>query len=198
MKKLYTAALIVLCTVALLAGCARSPAVTFYRLTPVTQSETSVLVKPLPRVAIASVTLPELVDRPQLVVSEAGVRVTILETKRWAEPLKSALPRLLAENISRSVGTDRVAAYPQNAAKDAEYRLFVDIQRFETTGDAVTVDALWTIRGTKEAKPVNGRSRIVEPSASHEYDAIVAAYSRAVAILSKEIALSIHTAQTKE
>jgi uncharacterized protein len=188
----------VLCAAVLLAGCGRSPAVTFYRLTPAAQSEASLLIKPAPSVAIVSVTLPELVDRPQLVVSDAGARVVILESHRWAEPLKSALPRLLAENISRSIGTDRVAAYPQNAARDAEYRLFVDIQRFETTGEAVAVDALWTIRSTKEARLLHGRSKIVEPTGSHEYDALVAAYSRAVAALSKEIVLSIRTAQTKE
>lgn len=181
----------------LLGGCGRSPQTTFYTLTPLVAEATTPRV-PGPGIAIASVTLPELVDRPQLVVPDAGTRVAILETQRWAEPLKSALPRLLAENISRLMNSDRVSAYPQHAANSADYRLFVDIQRFEQAGSTVLVDALWEIRSAKGAKPVTGRSKLVEPVSSADYEAVVAGYSRAVAALSKEIAQSLRSLQTKE
>jgi uncharacterized lipoprotein YmbA len=183
---------------ALLAGCGRSPAVNFYRLAPVARSEASTLIPSAPTVAVVSVTLPELVNRPQLVLSDGGARVAILETERWAEPLKSAIPRVLAENIAGLIGSARVAAYPQSAANNADYRLFVDIQRFETTEHAVAVDAFWTIRSAQEGKPVAGHLKILEPFASQGYDLLVAAYSRALASLSREIALSLRAAQTKD
>jgi len=180
-----------------LAGCGRSPQTNFYTLTPLVSEATAPRLAG-PSIAIAAVTLPELVDRPQLVVPDAGTRVTILETHRWAEPLKSAIPRLLAENISRLLNSDRVAAYPQHAAINADYRLFVDIQRFELADSTVVVDALWEIRSAKGTKPLTGRSKLVEPVGSTEYEAVVAGYSRAVATLSKEIALSLRSLQTKE
>lgn len=183
----------------LLAGCGRSPQVNFYALTPLTASEASVLAKAAPTVAIASVSLPELVDRPQLVVSDEGAKISILESQRWAEPLKSGLARILAENLSRLLGSDLVSAYPQHAANEAEYRLFVDIQRFEATKNDVTVEALWSIRCVKDDTYSSARrSKVIEPIRGTEYEAVVTAYSRAVAALSKEIAQSIRTVQTKE
>ncbi len=186
-------------TALLLGGCGKSPQVQFYTLTPAVPSEASHLVKNVPSIAIAGVTLPELVDRPQLVVPDTGARVSILEASRWAEPLKSAIPRLLAENLSRSIGADRVAVYPQHAAYSVDYRIFVDIQRFEATGNAVVIDALWSIRNSvKEGKPVTGCSKISEPSGSTEVEAIVAAYSRALAAVSKDLARAVRALQTKE
>ncbi|WP_281184429.1 membrane integrity-associated transporter subunit PqiC [Trichlorobacter lovleyi] len=180
-----------------LAGCGRSPRTTFYTLTPLVAEMTTPRVTG-PSIAIASVTLPELVDRPQLVVPDAGTRVAILESHRWAEPLKSAIPRLLADNISRLMNSDRVSAYPQHAANSADYRLFVDLQRFELTGNAVVVDALWEIRSAKDTRPVTGRSKMVETIGSADYEAVVAGYSRAVAALSKEMVQSLRSLQTKE
>ncbi len=181
----------------ILAGCGRSPQTTFYTLTPLVAEMTTPRV-PGASIAIASVTLPELVDRPQLVVPDAGTRVAILESHRWAEPLKSAIPRLLADNISRLMNSDRVAAYPQHAANSADYRLFVDFQRFELTGNTVVVDALWEIRSAKGAQPLTGRSKMLETVGSADYEAVVAGYSRAVATLSKEMVQSLRSLQSKE
>ncbi len=181
------------------AGCGRSPQTTFYTLTPtVPVTELSKLSGAVPSVAIASVTLPELVDRPQLVVTESGSKVTILEASRWAEPLKSAVARSLAENISRLLGLDQVSYYPQHAAYNPDYRIFVDIQRFESTGATVRVEALWSIRGVKEGKPVRGHSKITEQAGATDYEAMVAGYSKAVAALSKDIAQAVRGLQTKK
>lgn len=180
-----------------LAGCGRSPQTTFYTLTPLV-TEASALGAAGPSITIARVTLPELIDRPQLVVPDAGARVAILESQRWAEPLKSAIPRLLAENISRLTGLERVSAYPQYAASNADYRLFVDIQRFEPTGSTVVFDALWEIRSAKGTSPLTGRSKTVEAVNPADYEAVVAGYSRAIATLSKEIVQSLRHLQTKE
>lgn len=143
--------------------------------------------------AVASVTVPDLVDRPQLVVRVDASRVDILEAHRWAEPLKSGIPRLLAENLSRLLGGARVSTYPQNAAIETDYRVLVDFQRFESTGDAVTVDALWTIRSSTEGAPKAGRMQIREPNNGGGYEAMVSAYNKALFAVSKDIAQAIRT-----
>ncbi len=195
MRRALAGMVVLLC----MAGCGRSPQVTYYALTAPVLSEVSVLIQPAaPSVAIMAVSLPELVDRPQLVLHDTGSKVLILEAHRWAEPLKQAIAQLLAENLSRTLGSDQVSAYPQHAALQADYRVFVDIKRFEATATAVALDVLWSIRGTQEAMPLTGRSRFTEPSGGAGYEALVAAYSRAVTALSKELAQAIRSAQPKE
>ena len=104
---------------------------TFYTLSAMSPEAASPAAS-LRAVAVGPVTLPELVDRPQLVIRVAADRVDIVETERWAEPLKSEIPRLLAENLARLLRPARVSTIDQSESRDAEYRVLVDIQRFES------------------------------------------------------------------
>jgi uncharacterized lipoprotein YmbA len=177
-----------------MAGCSRSPRANFYILEPTAKAEIVVPARNAPTVAVAAVTLPEMVDRPQLVVRVDGSRVDILEMHRWAEPLKSGITRLLAENLSRLLGLDQVLTYPQNAASEADYQIFVDIRRFESTADSVTVDSLWTIRrSSTQGSRKTGRSQAHEPRGGEGYEALVSAYSRALAAVCNDIARAIRT-----
>ncbi|MGH7185632.1 MAG: PqiC family protein [Pseudomonadota bacterium] len=56
-------------------------------------------------VAIAPVSVPEGVDRPQMVVRAGTNRVELSELHRWAEPLKSEIPRVLAVHLRRALAT---------------------------------------------------------------------------------------------
>jgi len=74
--------------VVVLAGCSRSPRASFYVLEPTAKAGDHLPAQNAPTVRVAAITLPEMVDRPQLVVRGEGSRVNILEMHRWAEPLK--------------------------------------------------------------------------------------------------------------
>lgn len=171
-----------------IAGCSRSPHTTFYKLTPVEAEVTTADRATSPTVAIASVTLPEMVDRPQLVLPDSGVKVQLLETHRWAEPLKTAIPRILADNLSRRIGSDKVSFHPQYASGKANYRIFVDLQQFEATQGAVVLDALWTIKAAEGGPAVTRRSRQVVQIAGTGYEAMVAAYSKTLGLFAEEMA----------
>jgi hypothetical protein len=146
----------------------------------------------VPAVAVGPVTLPEVVDRPQLVVRVSANRVEILESHRWAEPLKSEIPRLIAENLGRLLGSSRVSSYLQHAGVDADYRVLVDIQRFESSpGEAVTVEAVWSLRRAAGGAPKTGRSLVREPVNAVGYDPLVAAYGRALLAVSRDLAEAI-------
>jgi uncharacterized lipoprotein YmbA len=177
---------------ALAAGCSRSPRVTFYTLEPAAQIDTTATVTTIPAVVVGPVTLPEVVDRPQLVLRVAANRVDIMEEHRWAEPLKSEIPRLIAENLGRLLGSRRVSSYLQHAGADAEYRVLVDIQRFESSpGEAVTVEAVWSLRRVGGGAPKTGHSLVHEPVAAAGYDPLVAAYSRALLAVSTDLSRAI-------
>lgn len=175
-----------------MASCAASPSARFYTLAPLPATG----VAPQQHaasysVSVSHISLPEFMDRPQLVLTLDANRVQLLENHRWAEPLKTAIPRILAENLSRMLGTDRVSWHPQSAAYRADYRVLADFQRFEASSDQVIVDTLWTVRsgGTEPAK--TGRSRIRERIDGAGYEAVAAAYSRALAAVGAEIAAAI-------
>lgn len=177
---------------ALLAGCSRSPRVAFYTLNATAAPEA--VTQALEAVVIGPVTLPELLDRPQFVVSLDTNRVDILEMQRWAAPLKSEIPRVIAEDLAALLKPTRVAAYPQNAGLDAVYRVQVDVQRFAMTeGKGVDLDVLWSILQTEKGLLKSGRTMASEPVKSGGYEPLVAAQSRALAAVSRDLAQALRS-----
>ncbi len=177
---------------ALLASCSRSPRVVYYTLNATAAPEAAT--QALEAVVIGQVTLPELLDRPQFVVTVDANRVDILEMQRWAAPLKSEIPRIIAENLAVLLKPTRVAVYPQNSGFDATYRIQIDIQRLEMTeGKGVALDALWSIRRAEGGVLKNGRSMVNEPVKSAGYEPLVAAQSRALAAVSRDLALALRS-----
>lgn len=192
MTRICTVWIATLCLAVVTASCSRSPRVTFYTLEPAAQIGTPAPTAADPAVAVGPVTLPEVVDRPQLVVRVAANRVEILESHRWGEPLRSGIPRLIAENLRRLLRSDRVSSYHQHAGVDADYRVLVDIQRFESSpGEGVTIEAAWSLRRTAGGASKSGRSLVREPVDAVGYDPLVAAYGRALLAVSRDLAEAI-------
>ena len=70
-----------------------------------------------------------------------------------------------------------------------DYRAAIEVQRFESaTGEAATLDAVWTVSRAKDGKSQTGRTTVREATSDKSYDALAAAHSRALARLSREIA----------
>src|SRR6185369_12277105 len=57
---------------------------------------------------VGPVSVPESVDRSQMVLRTGANEVEVSEKYRWAEPLTSAVPRVIAETLTRELGTQRV------------------------------------------------------------------------------------------
>jgi len=190
MQRPITGMTILCLAVALLAGCSSSPKVAFYTLNVTVTDEAPA--PPLTSVAIGPVTLPDLLDRPHLVVRTAANRVEILESHRWAESLKSEIPRIIAADLGILLKPARVSTYPQNAGLEADYRVLLDIQRFEmTAGEGVGLEALWSVRRSDGGVPKTGRTVLNEPVGATGYDALVAAQSRALAAVSRDLARAL-------
>jgi uncharacterized lipoprotein YmbA len=69
----------------------------------------------------------------------------------------------------------------------------VDIRRFESMGDTVSVDAVWSIRRAPAGALQSGRSQVHESRDGEGYEALVAAYDRAIVSVSNDIAQAIRT-----
>jgi uncharacterized lipoprotein YmbA len=145
-------------------------------------------------VAIAPVSVPESVDRPQMVVRAGTNRVELSELHRWAEPLKSEIPRVLAVHLRRALGTARIATAAESASLDADYRIAIDIQRFESIlGERVTIEALWSVRGAEGGRARTGRSFVSEPARGADHEDLAAAHGRAFAQVAGELAAAIRS-----
>lgn len=163
----------------LVAACASPPRESFYTLNA---PEPPAAAADAPSVAVGPVAIPDMVDRPQIVVRLGPNQVQIVEQARWAEPLKIAIGRVVAANLAATLG----ARLAPSRNGDADYRVALDVQRFESPADAVLIEALWTIT-SKEGKR-SGRSIVREKIAAKDYSSLAAAHSAALAAISREIA----------
>ena len=145
-------------------------------------------------IVVGPVSVPAVVDRPQIVVTTGPNQVRPEEFNRWAAPLQNNISRVVAENLVAMLGTPRVILFSQTLGGDVDYRAAIEVQRFESIpGEAATLDAVWTVSRTKDGKSQTGRTTVRETVQGNGYDALAAAHSRGLARLSREIADSVLT-----
>jgi uncharacterized lipoprotein YmbA len=180
------AALAIICALAALAaGCASSPAHLYTLSATATPSAASSKLS----VAVGPVSVPAAVDRPQIVVSTSANQVTVDDFNRWASPLQDNLARVIAENLVALLGTPRVTLFPQTLSVEVDYRVQIEIRNFESApGKSASLDAVWTVRRTRDAKSETGRTSAREKVDADGYEALAAAHSRGIARLSQDLA----------
>lgn len=141
-------------------------------------------------VVVEQAVLPDLIDRPQLVVRGDGNTVVILEQQRWAEPLRSGIPRVVAENLGKLLGTNRVSTR-DDVIRSPDCRVMIDVRRLDSQPLLeVTLEALWTV-ACGDAPRRTGQSIAHERLASKEIDAVVAAHGRVLDSMSRDIARTL-------
>ena len=181
---------LLLVSLAALSGCGSSPPVRFFTLADDPPSAAVAQAGADFSVIVGPATVPEIVDRPQFVLRSSPNRVEILEQARWAAPLKSEIPRVVANHLTRLLDGARTSTSAQRATGLPDYRVLIDVQRFESAPhQSATIQALWEVRGRTGA-PLAGRSIVTEPAGAG-YDDLVAAHSRALASVSRDIAAAI-------
>jgi uncharacterized lipoprotein YmbA len=106
--------------------------------------------------------------------------------------VKTAIPRVIAENLMRLMNTPRVMASRSGPVTDADYRVALDVQRFESSlSQGATLEVLWTVTGKRAKTPVTGRSSVREPAQSPTPEGVAAAHSRALARVAADIAAAL-------
>jgi uncharacterized lipoprotein YmbA len=180
----------------LLTGCFGSatnrPTRLFVLSATVAPEESSVRAADL-RLAIGRVTLPERLNRPQIVTRTGANEVRADDYSQWAESLERSIPRVLSEDLARLTGTDRVFVTPWPSQIESDLRVEIAILEFEGNREAkVLLVARWRwVRADgSEAHPLQASS-YVEPASNRSTEALVAAMSRALGSLSRDIASAI-------
>jgi hypothetical protein len=149
-------------------------------------------VKPV-SVSIATVEIPDYMDRPQIVTRESGNELKLAEFDRWAGSLSDNIAAVLAENLGLLLGTERVFAYPPVSGEKADFSLALRVLRLECApGDQVLLKAQWTLLAGPERKEAATRvTTFSERLNDRDYRTMAAAISRILGEVSREIAREI-------
>lgn len=174
-----------------LAGCTGSEKSNFYLLDPL------VRFSPTPThndsvdisLGIGPVTIPEYLNRPQIVTRSSPYEIDIAEFDRWAETLDTSIPRVIAENLSVLLATDRISFYPWQK-KTPEYQLLIEIIQFDgSLPGNVEFSARWTLlKGGLETRIYRKMFTDKKPIAGQGYPGLVSAMSFVLYDLSRELA----------
>jgi len=142
-----------------------------------------------PAVAIAPVELPRHLDRPQVLVRHDPERVVPAGLHRWADPLDDGLGRVLAVNLGRSLGSRRVSAYPVQPPYELDYRVHVDVERFDgRPGEALVLSARWVITRSAGGEVLAVERSEIEVPAGQDFASFIGAHSLAAAELAAQMA----------
>ena len=142
---------------------------------------------------IGPIKFPGYLDRQQFVTRISQNRFAVAENDRWAEPLDENFSRVLSQNLSILLQTDRIVPYPWLRSQQPTYQVQVEVLRFEPNAEQVVeLWARWLI--LDDARKTIGlkESHLTKPMRDKSTEASVAALSEAVADLSRDIANAIH------
>jgi len=177
-------------------GCKSSPQAKFYILTaPDTQTsekKASADDRCL-SLGIGPINIADYLDRPQIVTRTAPNEISLAKFDRWSESLKDNITRVLSKNLSLLLCTKTIAVFPWREATPIDYRIEMQVLRLDgSLGGNVFLEASWMIfSGDWKKMLLAQKSSFTETTGGKDYNSLVAAQSRALRHLSKEIAEAI-------
>jgi len=189
-------ALLVIFAAAVIAGCANTQPTQFYIMNPVLISSTAKSIQAGGEgvfLEIGPVTVPSYLERPQIVTRTGENELHVEDFHQWAELFEKNVTRVMAENLSAVLSTDRIEFYPARRSSPVDYRISVDIIQFDANqAGQVVLIARWKIlnRDGESLVPLQ-RSRFEETIEFVSYDGIAAGMSRLLGKLSRQLAVAV-------
>jgi uncharacterized protein len=142
--------------------------------------------------AIGPIKFPGYLDRRGLVKRLSQNRFAVADNDLWAEPLDENFSRVLSENLSILLQTDRIIAYPWERNQRPTYQVQVEVLRFEPNVEQVVeLWARWMILDDTKKTIRLKESYFTQPAKDKSTEASVAALSETVADLSREISSAL-------
>jgi uncharacterized lipoprotein YmbA len=182
--------------VVILSGCASSPSSKFYQLNAMSAqtgearnaSDQGGMI-----VVIGPLRIPDYLDRPQIVTRSGKNELKLAEFDRWAGSVENDIIRVLVGDISAQLPPERFFVMRWTPLIESRlspaYRVEIVVNRFEgTLGGDVTMKTQWGIFTRAKGLLFPKETVIVEHTNGGGYVEYVAAMSRAVERMSKEIA----------
>jgi len=175
-------------------ACSRSKPARFFILEPMPPAAES------PRgdsggltVGLDAVHIPAYLNRSQLVTRASDVEIGVAEYLRWAEPLESSVPRMLAEYLEREAGVGSVSFLPLSFPPEPDRTVSLELLRFDgARGKTVRLSSRYQILD-RDRSPLLGpvRSDISVNAEDGSAEALVRAMRQALAELARELATAL-------
>ena len=155
------------------------------------------------RILVGPIRMALYLDRADIVIRDSQNQIRLADFSQWAGPLQENFSRVLAENLSVLLATDRVGIFPGTRAMIFDYNVTVNVTRLDgIPGERADLRARWAILDKSRKKMLFEKHTLLnETTDDDSMEALIAAESRTLANLSREIAKAIKTlveSQTKE
>jgi uncharacterized lipoprotein YmbA len=178
----------VLFSLGLLAACVTHQPDHFYILSPQPPAPGEARATSMSQ-ATLRVTLPSLVDRPEMIVNTSADGVIVLEHERWAAPLADLVTQTLAQDIERRRRDVLFTGQSVSHSGAAAVKVSVDVtQIIVRRGERASVDAHWRILDVRTGKDVVGGEVFSQPLVADGYSAVAEALSGCLGLLADRLA----------
>jgi len=142
-----------------------------------------------------SVSLPQYLDRPDMLVRSSGNELTALPDSRWAEDLSITASRVMADDLDAALPGADIVAWPTRVEKSINFRIAVDLTKFESDvlGNVV-IEGRWSLLDDRsDAARAGGHFRYTKASPSVDAKAMAQTMSDLLAMTSGQIAAELQT-----
>ena len=185
---------ILLCVSALLSACASTPT-NFYTLESQSRPPAVTTIASAKKllIGIGPLTLPALLDRKGIVTRAENNSVQIAEFDQWAAPLQNNVIAVLSKNVATLQPNAIVRAYPWSVYGNVDYRVIIDITRFDTQlGKSANLEASWAIMEEKNHTIIsNGQTKLQQPLHDASYNSAAQALSKLLDDFSQQLSRAL-------
>ena len=181
----------------LLGACSSTDPIRYYMLSADTVPDTNAVSSLV--LGVGPVTIPEYLDRSELVFQSAPNRFEIPSQHRWAGSLREDVQRVFGTNLAHQLGTTDVHYHPWDRRLQCNVTVSLSIVRFHSvTGEDAILEANWQIdrKSDKSEKSdavstestLQGHLLKTAPLDGDCYEAVLAAHSRLLADAAEDLA----------
>ena len=144
-------------------------------------------------ILVGPIRLALYLDRVDIVIRDSQNQIRLAEFSQWAGLLQENFIRVLAENLSALLATDRVGIFPGTRAMLFDFNVTANVTRFDgMPGEKADLRARWVILDKSRKETLfETHSVLSKPPKDDSMEALIAAESRTLADLSLEIAEAI-------
>jgi uncharacterized lipoprotein YmbA len=144
-------------------------------------------------ILVGPVRMALYLDRSDIVIRDSQNQIRLADFSQWAGPLQENFSRVMAENLSVLLATHNVGIFPGTRAMSFDYNVTVNVTRFDgIPGERADLRARWAILDkSRKNMLLKNHSVLTQPTKDDGLEALIAAESRALADLSREIAEAI-------
>lgn len=188
--------MLILVSVILFTYCSSSPPVQKYILTPSIENDVETLsgkINSEVTIGIGTIEFSEYLKRPEIVSFKGSNELNVDQFNRWAEPLEKNFERVLIENLSRLIPTDRINIFPWQEEEPNSFQIIILVNEFGMRSDSsVVLDARWSVsKKFKRDFLMTQRSFYTENAAGVSIEGEVALLSDLIGKFSRDIANEI-------